>query len=146
MKIADFTISQKRTFIIAEIGNNHNGSFEKAKRMIDKAVEMGIDCVKFQMRHINEVYRKKSLLKSGEDLGTEYIIDLLNRFELSVDQHKKLAEYCNERGIYYICTPWDLKSIEVLESFNVKAYKVASADLTNIPLILSNHVNLKCSK
>ena len=129
--------SENHIFVIAEIGNNHNGDIDLAYQMIDKAKEIGVDCVKFQMRHINDVYRKKSLLKSGEDLGTEYIIDLLNRFELTVEQHSKLSEYCNESGIYYMCTPWDLKSIKVLESFNVEAYKVASADLTNIPLIHS---------
>jgi len=78
--------SENHVFVIAEIGNNHNGNIDLAYKMIDKAKEIGVDCVKFQMRHINEVYRQKSLLKSGEDLGTEYIIDLLNRFELSVVQ------------------------------------------------------------
>jgi len=135
--ISQNIFDQNQVFVIAEIGNNHNGNINLAYKMIDQAKEIGVDCVKFQMRHINEVYRKKSLIKSGEDLGTEYIIDLLNRFELSVDQHKMLSEYCNEIGIYYMCTPWDLKSIEILESFKVGAYKVASADLTNIPLIYS---------
>ena len=111
--ISNKIFSENHVFVIAEIGNNHNGNIDLAYKMIDKAKEIGVDCVKFQMRHINEVYRKKSLLKSGEDLGTEYIIDLLNRFELSVDQHKKLSEYCNEIGIYYMCTPWDLTSIKV---------------------------------
>ena len=60
--------------------------------MIDKAIEIGADCVKFQMRNINEVYRSKSLTKSGEDLGTEYIIDLLKKFELSVAQQKKIIK------------------------------------------------------
>ena len=135
MKIQNFTIGGQRTFIIAEIGNNHNGDFERAKLMIDKAVEMGADCAKFQMRHISDVYRAQSLNKSGEDLGTEYIIDLLNKFELSVDQQKALSEYCREQGILYMCTPWDSKSVDVLESFSVPAYKVASADLTNLPLL-----------
>jgi N-acetylneuraminate synthase len=126
---------ENRVFIIAEIGNNHNGNIDLAYDMINKSKEIGVDCVKFQMRHIDEVYRKNSLLKSGDDLGTEYVIDLLNRFELSVEQHRELAEYCNKIGIHYMCTPWDSKSIEVLESFDIKAYKVASADLTNIPLI-----------
>ncbi len=127
--------SSNNVFVIAEIGNNHNGDFERAKKMIDLAVEMGADCAKFQMRHLNEVYRKRTLRKDGEDLGTEYIIDLLNKFELSTDQHRELAKYCEERGIMYMCTPWDPKSIEVLETFNVTCYKVASADLTNLPLI-----------
>jgi len=134
-QIDKFTVGENRVFVIAEIGNNHNGSFERAKLMIDKAVEMGADCAKFQMRQIKEVYRSKSLVKSGEDLGTEYIIDLLNKFELSIDQQSDLAEYCKEKGILYLCTPWDTTSVEILESFNVKGYKVASADLTNLPLL-----------
>lgn len=135
MKIGEFNIGSQRTFIIAEVGNNHNGDFDRAKLMVDKAVEMGADCVKFQMRQLKEVYRKKSLDKSGEDLGTEYIIDLLNRFELSVDQHRSLSEYCAQKGILYLCTPWDISSVDILESFGVLGYKVASADLTNLPLL-----------
>ena len=134
-QIAGHTIGSKRTFIIAEIGNNHNGSINRAKELIDLAVRMGADCAKFQMRHLDKVYRKRSLVKSGEDLGTEYIIDLLNRFELSVDEHRELSDYCKGKGILYMCTPWDTRSLEVLESFEVPAYKVASADLTNLPLL-----------
>ena len=134
-KIGKNEIGSAKTFVIAEIGNNHNGDFDRAQLMIDKAVEMGADCAKFQMRHINEVYRAKSLDKSGEDLGTEYVIDLLNKFELSVKQQKALSDYCDYKGILYMCTPWDGKSVDVLESFSVPAYKVASADLTNLPLL-----------
>ena len=66
MKIQNFTIGGQRTFIIAEIGNNHNGDFERAKLMIDKAVEMGADCAKFQMRNMGAMYRDST---EGEDLG-----------------------------------------------------------------------------
>lgn len=135
IKIGSFKIGSGRAFVIAEIGNNHNGSFERAIEMIDNAREAGADCVKFQMRHLDQVYRQRSLNKSGDDLGTEYVIDLLNRFELNVDQHRRLADYCAKTGILYMCTPWDSKSIEVLESFGVPAYKVASPDLTNLPLL-----------
>jgi sialic acid synthase SpsE/sugar phosphate isomerase/epimerase len=135
MKIDKFQIGSGRVFVIAEIGNNHNGSFERAIEMIDKAREARADCVKFQMRHLDQVYRQRSLSKSGDDLGTEYVIDLLNRFELSVDQHQRLSEYCAQTGIPYMCTPWDSKSVDALEGFGVPAYKVASADLTNLPLL-----------
>lgn len=135
MTIGNFKLGQKSTYIIAEIGNNHNGSLDKAIEMVDMAIDLKVDCVKFQMRHLNQVYRKRSLDKTGEDLGTEYIIDLLNRFELTIEEHKKLANYCDSKGIQYMCTPWDLDSVKVLEGFGVKAYKVASADLTNLPLI-----------
>ncbi len=135
MKIDSFEISSNRTFIIAEIGNNHNGSLEKAKTMIDRAIEIGVDCVKFQMRNIKEVYRSRSLSREGDDLGTEYVLDLLEKFELNLDEHEELSNYCKDKGILYMCTPWDQKSVDILESFDVKAYKVASADLTNMPLI-----------
>lgn len=134
-KINKFLIGSSRTFIISEIGNNHNGSYERAIQMIDDSIEIGVDCVKFQMRHIKDVYRQRSLHKDGEDLGTEYVIDLLKRFELSLEEHKKVADYCKKKGILYMCTAWDNKSIDVLESFGVEAYKVASADLTNMPLL-----------
>ena len=135
IQIDKFTIGGDRVFVIAEIGNNHNGDFARAKLMVDKAIEMGADCAKFQMRQIKEVYRSRSLSKTGEDLGTEYLIDLLNKFELSIEQHRQIAEYCSEKGILYLCTPWDNISVDILESFHVTAYKVASADLTNIPLL-----------
>jgi N-acetylneuraminate synthase len=135
IKIANFEIGSGRTFVIAEIGNNHNGSFERAIEMVDRAVEMGADCAKFQMRNLDEVYRQRTLRKDGEDLGTEYVLDLLRRFELTVEQHQQLADYCAGKGILYLCTPWDKKSVDVLEGLGVPAYKVASADLTNLPLL-----------
>jgi N-acetylneuraminate synthase len=133
--IGNRQIGASQVYVIAEIGNNHNGSFDRAIEMIDQACEIGADCAKFQMRHLDEVYRQRTLRKDGEDLGTEYVLDLLHRFELSNDQHRKLSEYCSQKGIQYLCTPWDARSVEVLESFGVPAYKVASADLTNLPLL-----------
>ena len=133
--IGNYEIGNGRCFIIAEIGNNHNGDIDCAINMIDQAIEMKADCVKFQMRHLEEVYRERTLQKKGEDLGTEYVLDLLKRFELSTDEHKIVSDYCKENGILYLCTPWDHKSIHTLESFNVAAYKTASADLTNLPLL-----------
>ena len=135
MKISNFKVGHKKVFVIAEIGNNHNGSVELALEMVDAAHEAGANCVKFQMRNMSSVYRKKSLAKQGEDLGTEYVLDLLERFQLSENEHKKVAQHCDDKGILYMCTPWDSDSIDVLEMLDVKAYKVASADLTNMPLI-----------
>ena len=135
MQISDFSLGGKNVFVIAEIGNNHNGSVELALEMVDAAHEAGANCVKFQMRNMSAVYRKKSLAKQGEDLGTEYILDLLERFQLSYSEHKQVAQYCKDKGILYMCTPWDSDSIVALEALDVPAYKVASADLTNLPLI-----------
>lgn len=122
-------------YVIAEIGNNHNGDFDRAIALVDAAVAAGADCAKFQMRKLDEVYRASSLSGKDDDLAVEYTLDLLRRFELPTTQHKKIAEYCAAKGIQYLCTPWDAKSVAVLEGFGVEAYKVASADLTNLPLL-----------
>jgi N-acetylneuraminate synthase len=124
-----------KVYVIAEIGNNHNGSFKRAIELMDLALGAGADAVKFQMRHLDEVYRQRTLRKDGEDLGTEYVLDLLRKFELSTDEHRKLADYCQAKNATYLCTPWDSLSVDILESFDVPAYKVASADLTNLPLL-----------
>ncbi|MBJ7403211.1 MAG: N-acetylneuraminate synthase family protein [Bradyrhizobium sp.] len=122
-------------YVIAEIGNNHNGDFDRAIALVDAAVAAGADCAKFQMRKLDEVYRASSLSGKDDDLAVEYTLDLLRRFELPTAQQKKIAEYCAAKGIEYLCTPWDAKSVAVLESFGVEADKVASADLTNLPLV-----------
>ncbi|MDA9499774.1 acetylneuraminic acid synthetase [Bradyrhizobium sp. CCBAU 11357] len=122
-------------YVIAEIGNNHNGDFDRAIALVDAAVAAGADCAKFQMRKLDEVYRASSLSGKDDDLAVEYTLDLLRRFELPTAQQKKIAEYCAAKGIEYLCTPWDAKSVAVLEGFGVEAYKVASADLTNLPLL-----------
>ena len=86
MKIDESKIGKGRSYIIAEIGNNHNGSISNAKKMIDLIADTDADCVKFQMRNMQETYRKKSLNKTGDDLGTEYVLDLLDRFQLTVEE------------------------------------------------------------
>lgn len=122
-------------YVIAEIGNNHNGDFDRAIALVDAAIAAGADCAKFQMRKLDEVYRASSLSGKDDDLAVEYTLDLLRRFELPTAQQKKIAEYCATKGIQYLCTPWDASSVAVLEGFGVQAYKVASADLTNLPLL-----------
>lgn len=133
--IGNFEISSGKVFVIAEVGNNHNGNIDLAIELIDHAVSIGADCVKFQMRDMVSTYRKKALEQKGEDLGTEYTVDLLKKFELTQQQHKKLSNYCLDKNILYLCTPWDLKSVRHLEAMNVGAYKIASADLTNLELL-----------
>jgi sialic acid synthase SpsE/sugar phosphate isomerase/epimerase len=147
-KIGNKVIGDKSVFIIAEIGNNHNGSIDLAKKLVDAAINSGADCVKFQIRNRKALYRFRANRSVAEDLGVEYIQDLLNKVELSVEDHFLVREYCEKRGILYMCTPWDEPSVDVLSRFNVPALKIASADLCNpylirkaatlgLPLILS---------
>jgi len=136
--IGDVEIGKdKPVFIIAEIGNNHNGNYELAMQMIEKAAYAGADCVKFQMRDLSSLYTISEKTYKAFDLGTEYILDLLYKFQLPVDKILKLFDYCNELSVIPLCTPWDLKSLEILSEYGLSGYKIASADLTNIPLLES---------
>jgi len=137
VQISNFTISDNSPcFIIAEIGNNHNGDVELAKKLVDLAIDAGADCVKFQMRNIESLYKNsgKSDDKSA-DLGAQYTLDLLSRFQLTNDELIEVFDYCRSKGIISLCTPWDLHSLEVLEDYGMDAYKVSSADLTNTELL-----------
>ncbi len=127
-------VGGERVFVIAEIGNNHNGSLELARELVDAAVAAGADCAKFQLRNRSALYRHPDG-RSAEDLGVEYIQDLLDKVELPVDAHRALREHCRQRRITYLCTPWDEPSIDVLDGLDVPALKIASADLTNPYLI-----------
>lgn len=124
------------TFVIAEIGNNHNGSLDLAKRLIDLAKEAGADCAKFQMRVISLLYANAG---DGDDvrenLGSQYTLDLLRKFQLSPDELFKAFDYCRNVGLEPLCTPWDEASVRHLEEYGLAAYKVASADMTNHHLL-----------
>ncbi len=137
IQIGNFTIdAASPAFIIAEIGNNHNGSLELAKKLIDEAVAAGADCAKFQLRSMKALYRNAGDANDAtEDLGSQYTLDLLSRFQLSSEEMLAAFNYCKERGIIPLCTPWDLESLAILEDYDMPAYKVASADLTNHDLL-----------
>lgn len=70
-----------------------------------------------------------------EDLGAQYVLDLLHKFDLPVETMLELFDYCKEQGIKPLCTPWDIQSLDILENYGMEAYKIASADLTNLPLL-----------
>ncbi|MGK5091861.1 N-acetylneuraminate synthase family protein [Deltaproteobacteria bacterium TL4] len=124
------------TFIVAEIGNNHNGDFELAKKLVEKAKESGAHCAKFQMRNLKSLYKNEGETKDiQEDLGSQYTLDLLTRFQLPNDQLFQLFDYCRQLALIPLCTPWDMESFLQLENYGMPAYKVASADFTNHELL-----------
>lgn len=137
LRIGNFEISPNSPcFIISEIGLNHNGSFDRAKNLIEKSKEAGANCAKFQMRDLTSLYRDTgSNHGKGEDLGVQYTFNLLNRFELETDEMIKLFDYCKELDITPLCTPWESSSYKVLEDYGMDAYKIASADMTNLPFL-----------
>lgn len=126
------------TFVIAEIGNNHQGNLAMAHELIEKAAEAGADCAKFQMRDLKTLYKNGDNSNDvGADLGAQYTLDLLRRFQLSDEELFSAFDHCRQHGVIPLCTPWDHSSLEKLERYGLSGYKVASADFTNYGLIES---------
>ena len=124
------------TFVIAEIGNNHNGDLVLARELIDAASAAGADCAKFQMRDLKSLYRNQGDdSDASSDLSAEYTLDLLKRYQLSDDDLFQAFDYCRDKGLVPLCTPWDHVSLAKLERYGLGAYKIASADFTNYDLI-----------
>lgn len=124
------------TYIIAEIGINHNGSVETAKKLIDVAADAGVDAVKFQKRHLPSLYKEEVLFETNKfEQHFQYMIPVLKECELSENSFIQLKNYAEQKKIEFLCTPFDIKSVLFLEQLGVKAYKIASADLTNVELI-----------
>jgi len=123
-------------YIIAEIGLNHQGDINLAKQLIDCAAAAKVDCVKFQKRALEEVY-KGDVLKNieKEEHGSHYLLHHIIKSELSEADIKTLHRYSTSRGLDFICTAWDETSLKFLSKLNLPAYKIASADMFNLKLI-----------
>lgn len=121
--------------LIAEIGINHNGSVDLAKHLVDLAKEAAADVVKFQLRDLDALYRGEGASSAGEDLGPQYTLDLLSRFNLRADQLFEVFDHCRDIDIDVMCTPWDAPSVDALLDYGVPTLKLASADLTNHDLL-----------
>lgn len=131
------------TFVIAEIGNNHNGDFDLAVRLITAAHESGADAVKFQKRDVDALLSKemKEMPYVNErSFGATYAEHRLKQ-ELSIEQFGKLRDLTESLGMVFFATPFDTRSADELESIGVHAYKIASSDLPNLPLL--DHVARK---
>lgn len=123
-------------YIVAEIGINHNGEMDIAKKLIDVAIKSGANAVKFQKRNLDSLYKTEVLQNPNiESQGFEILLDVLKKVELSDSNYKEIVKYCNEKNITFLCTAWDSVSVDFLETLGVSAYKIASADMTNFPLI-----------
>lgn len=110
-------------FIIAEVGSNHNGSLEQAKKLIDVAVKAKIDAVKFQIFKAEELSADEKTQRS------------LKEFELRREWIKELNEYAKRKNIMFLATPFDIEAVDLLDEINAPAFKIASGDLTDLPLI-----------
>ena len=129
-----------KTYIIAEAGVNHNGSIELAKRLIDVAIESGVDSVKFQTFKAENVISKYAIkaeyqIENTGD-GAESQLEMVKKLELSREETLDLRNYCKEKGIQFLSSPFDMESIDFLNELDVPRFKIPSGEITNAPFLL----------
>ncbi|KAF5028372.1 MAG: N-acetylneuraminate synthase [Sedimentibacter saalensis] len=128
-----------RTLIIAEVGVNHNGDIEIAKKMAKEARRCGADIVKFQTGKIELLVSKNAEKADYQKLTTgneETQYDMIKKLLLSFEEFEKLNEYCKENDIVFLSTPFDLDSIDFLEQLDIPFWKIPSGEITNLPYLI----------
>ncbi len=122
-------------FVIAEIGINHNGDLNFAKKLIDVGAQSGADAVKFQKRTVDVVYTPEELARPRENPFGPTNGDLKRGLEFGYDEYREIDRYCKEKNILWLTSCWDEKSVDFMEQFNPPCYKIASASLTDAGLL-----------
>ena len=131
-------LSFHTTFIIAEAGVNHNGNLDLAKKMIDAAVESGVDAVKFQTFKAEKVisrYAPKAEYQKKTTTADESQLEMARKLELDATAHQTLVDYCKKKNIRFLSTPFDLESIDLLASLGLTIFKIPSGEITNLPYL-----------
>ncbi len=131
-------MSYNKTFIIAEAGVNHNGSLKIAKKMIDAAVEAGADAVKFQTFKAEKVvsrYAPKAEYQKKTTTADESQLEMVKKLELDAATHQTLINYCRNKNIQFLSTPFDLESIDLLNKLALDIFKIPSGEITNLPYL-----------
>jgi len=122
-------------YIIAEIGINHNGSFETVQKLIDVATNAGCDAVKFQKRTVDVVYSAEELARPRENPFGSTNGDLKRGLEFDKSTYLKIDAYCKSKEIDWFASCWDQSSVDFIETFDPPCYKIASACLTDDTLL-----------
>jgi N-acetylneuraminate synthase/N,N'-diacetyllegionaminate synthase len=128
----------QKVFIIAEAGVNHNGQLDLAFQLVDKAVEIGADCVKFQTFKTENIVTKTSPKANYQMLVTdksESQFDMLKKLELQKEDFKKIKAYCTQKGIQFLSTPYNPEDANLLNDLGVEAFKIASGQLVELPFL-----------
>lgn len=120
-------------YVIAEAGSNHDGKIEKARQLIDVAATAGADAVKFQLFHADRLYPKIDARVSY--LKDRSIYDVIRSLEMPESWLPGLKSYAESKGLDFLCTPFDVESVDTLEDLGVVGYKMASYCLTHVPLL-----------
>ncbi|GAA4175663.1 N-acetylneuraminate synthase [Sphingobacterium ginsenosidimutans] len=132
-------MKNNRVIIIAEAGVNHNGSLENAFRLVDAAVDAGVDYVKFQTFKADKLVAKSAKKADYQIQNTkdekDSQLDMLKKLELSHDDHEQLIRYCNQKNINFFSTAFDLDSLQYLKDIGLGLVKVPSGEITNLPYL-----------
>jgi len=127
-----------KVFIIAEAGVNHNGNIEIAKKLVDIAAEAGVDAVKFQTfkaeNLVSKYAEKADYQKQTTDIGESHF-EMIRKLELNVCMHRELINYCKEKGILFLSTPFDIESVGLLYDLGLDIFKIPSGEITNLPYL-----------
>ena len=130
---------KNQTIIIAEAGVNHNGSLELAKLLVREAANAGVDYIKFQTFHaekcISKFAEKAEYQKNNTGKPTESQLEMVKKLELSEDDHLQLIELCEQLGVKFFSTAFDIESIDFLHSLKIGLWKIPSGEITNYPLL-----------
>ena len=134
----DFHKSTNRVFIIAEAGVNHNGSLDKAKKMVKVAAKAGVDAVKFQTFRAKTLVTKDAVkaeyqIKASGQKETQY--QMLEKLELPHKDHELLMEECKLNKIEFLSTPFDIDAVDLLAEMGLTKWKIASGEITNLPFL-----------
>lgn len=138
LEVSLWDMQMSRVFIIAEAGVNHNGSIELAKKLIDVAVEAGADAVKFQTFKADNLVSKhaqKADYQKKTTSANESQYQMIKKLELDEAAHKSIIEYCEEKKITFLSTPFDHESIDMLNTFGMEIFKIPSGEITNLPYL-----------
>ena len=128
-----------KTLIIAEAGVNHNGNFEIAKKLVDEAVKAGADIVKFQTCKAENVisrYADKAEYQKVTTGEADSQLEMVRKLMLTYEEYGELKKYCDEKGIAFLSTAFDLPSVDYLHSIGMKLWKIPSGEITNLPLLI----------
>lgn len=131
-------IKNKKVFIIAEAGVNHNGNIEVAKKMIEVAAKAGADAIKFQTFKAENVVSRLALKAEYQKATTatdESQLEMIKKFELNLNEHKQLISSCRKEGILFLSSPFDIESVELLNRLGLKIFKIPSGEITNLPYL-----------
>ena len=129
---------KRKTFVIAEIGPNHNGSLEKAFNMINQLSNSGVDSIKFQLGDPEKVYSNSAFKANYQKKNDDHknIIEMAKTYQLSRKNHIKLSNYCKKKKIIYSCTAFDLDSLKFLDKvIKVPFFKIASGEVFSIEML-----------